>query len=442
VIRWRAASGLLLAFALGATSALSADERLGQKEVDQLLVDDIWPGPPGFDDDNYVELYIRALTKYNEPVVDLRRIDFRIVDAASPIETEDIEVKRLSETGRGWTCVIAIDVSRTMKGQAFEHAKAAAFEFMSDIDDGNRVAIVTFADQAKLVSSFDEARSAAKIQLERLEVDDQSLNTVLFDGLQKSVATIRGATGLPRRSFIIVFTDGNDAGSDGSLPSVIQDANGDETSPPVLIFAIRYARFGEGGLSTLEQLTDKTGGKTFQARTTDYISPFFKIVREQMNKSYVVRYHGEMDGRNHNVQVAVEGRTAARNTRYPEIAPLLWPYFGLAGVLVLVAIAAGLVARGRPAGRVVFEKPLPQGEVFIIRKQRTTIGSLPDNDIVIPDDTISKYHAVIHLHKRQPEIEDLDSLNGTFVNGDRVRSSPLLAGDRIRLADTELVYQK
>ncbi len=76
------------------------------------------------------------------------------------------------------------------------------------------------------------------------------------------------------------------------------------------------------------------------------------------------------------------------------------------------------------------------------RKQRTRIGALPDNDIVILSDAVSKYHVNIYRKGRQLEIEDLNSLNGTFVNGTRVRTSPLQPGDRIRIADVDLVYQR
>ena len=57
-------------------------------------------------------------------------------------------------------------------------------------------------------------------------------------------------------------------------------------------------------------------------------------------------------------------------------------------------------------------------------------------------DSVSKYHVMIYRKGRKVEIEDLNSLNGTFVNGTRVRISPLQSGDRIRIANVDLVYQR
>ncbi|TDJ15308.1 MAG: FHA domain-containing protein [Deltaproteobacteria bacterium] len=95
---------------------------------------------------------------------------------------------------------------------------------------------------------------------------------------------------------------------------------------------------------------------------------------------------------------------------------------------------------GRRLGRERRSKP--QDDPYVPRKQRTRIGALPDNDIVILSDAVSKYHVNIYRKGRQLEIEDLNSLNGTFVNGTRVRTSPLQPGDRIRIADVDLVYQR
>jgi ABC transport system ATP-binding/permease protein len=73
------------------------------------------------------------------------------------------------------------------------------------------------------------------------------------------------------------------------------------------------------------------------------------------------------------------------------------------------------------------------------------IGRAPDNDVVIPDLSVSRYHAELRRTGAAYEIADLDSHNGTFVNGQRVTSAPLSEGDIVgigpstfRLAGTEL----
>ena len=79
--------------------------------------------------------------------------------------------------------------------------------------------------------------------------------------------------------------------------------------------------------------------------------------------------------------------------------------------------------------------------VFPLLDAEQTIGRLPSNKICVPDGSISSTHARI---SRTPEgfvLEDLESRNGTFVNGERVEGKRLLAdGDLIRLGKIILTF--
>jgi hypothetical protein len=68
------------------------------------------------------------------------------------------------------------------------------------------------------------------------------------------------------------------------------------------------------------------------------------------------------------------------------------------------------------------------------------LGRGGDCDLVLDDSTVSKHHARVHF-EGQPWIEDLDSTNGTFVNGRRVTgTNALRRGDRIALGAAKLVF--
>jgi pSer/pThr/pTyr-binding forkhead associated (FHA) protein len=80
-------------------------------------------------------------------------------------------------------------------------------------------------------------------------------------------------------------------------------------------------------------------------------------------------------------------------------------------------------------------------ERFSLRRGRTRIGSLGENDVVIDTDFVSRHHAEIHAASDEIRIEDLGSTNGTLVNGAPIQSSPLQPGDRIRIGDVEMVFE-
>src|SRR5260370_26333138 len=62
-----------------------------------------------------------------------------------------------------------------------------------------------------------------------------------------------------------------------------------------------------------------------------------------------------------------------------------------------------------------------------------TIGRSPDNDIPVDNLAVSNYHAKIYFEAGRMAIEDLDSLNGTFVNDLRVERATLHDGDNIHI---------
>jgi len=81
------------------------------------------------------------------------------------------------------------------------------------------------------------------------------------------------------------------------------------------------------------------------------------------------------------------------------------------------------------------------GEHFIPQGERTTIGRSPDNDIFLDDVTVSRKHAVLSQNGNEFLIEDLGSLNGTFVNRRRIESPARLeSGDEVQIGKYRLSF--
>jgi hypothetical protein len=69
------------------------------------------------------------------------------------------------------------------------------------------------------------------------------------------------------------------------------------------------------------------------------------------------------------------------------------------------------------------------------------IGRSPDADFTINHPTISTLHCELLLNDSGVMLRDLESTNGTFVNGQRVQATPLLPGHTLRLGDVELFVE-
>jgi FHA domain/zinc-ribbon domain len=80
------------------------------------------------------------------------------------------------------------------------------------------------------------------------------------------------------------------------------------------------------------------------------------------------------------------------------------------------------------------------GESFTPRGERTTIGRSPDCGIFLDDVTVSRRHAALAERDGRWQIDDLGSLNGTFVNRRRVDSATLEDGDEIQIGKYRLTF--
>jgi pSer/pThr/pTyr-binding forkhead associated (FHA) protein len=81
------------------------------------------------------------------------------------------------------------------------------------------------------------------------------------------------------------------------------------------------------------------------------------------------------------------------------------------------------------------------GNRFEIVQPAVLIGRTPTSELTLVDDGVSREHAVISCDDDHYGIEDLQSSNGTHVNGKRVRSSELQDGDEIQVGSTVFLFR-
>jgi pSer/pThr/pTyr-binding forkhead associated (FHA) protein len=75
-----------------------------------------------------------------------------------------------------------------------------------------------------------------------------------------------------------------------------------------------------------------------------------------------------------------------------------------------------------------------------ITQTRTALGRRPYNDVVIENLAVSGEHAALHMVDSEVTIEDLNSTNGTFVNGKVVKKQVLHFGDTIEIGKYKVLY--
>ena len=83
------------------------------------------------------------------------------------------------------------------------------------------------------------------------------------------------------------------------------------------------------------------------------------------------------------------------------------------------------------------------GETFLLDSNTITLGRDPNNSVFLNDMTVSRHHARIDLSgmpQRYATIEDLGSLNGTWVDGAIVNKALLKDGSTIQIGTFRLVF--
>ena len=80
------------------------------------------------------------------------------------------------------------------------------------------------------------------------------------------------------------------------------------------------------------------------------------------------------------------------------------------------------------------------GESFPLDRDRMTIGRRPDSDIFLDDVTVSRDHALLVRRSGDYYLDDLGSLNGTYVNRHRIESHRLEDGDELQVGKFKLTY--
>jgi len=106
----------------------------------------------------------------------------------------------------------------------------------------------------------------------------------------------------------------------------------------------------------------------------------------------------------------------------------------------------GVPAAPRPASTVLanflVRAGALKGQRLIVKTPVVNIGRADYNDIVFPDESVSTTHAKLQRREGVWVLVDLDSTNGTFVDGDRVKGeAPLAPGASVRFGDVSTVFE-
>lgn len=103
-----------------------------------------------------------------------------------------------------------------------------------------------------------------------------------------------------------------------------------------------------------------------------------------------------------------------------------------------VTVMVGDVPEGM--GLLVVKRGPNAGSRFALGPGKTLIGRHPDSDIFLDDVTVSRRHAEVLQDGSVFTVSDVGSLNGTYLNRERIERSGLHSGDELQIGKFRLVF--
>jgi len=242
--------------------------------------------------------------------------DVSVVEDGVPVTVSRVEaVGAMGDMAApAMSIVLGIDNSASMLGKE-EELESAARAFLDNLNPHDRIAVVQFSRSRKAglrVMPFTEDKAAART---RTRLGTLSAKTYLHDMIWRSADLLDGESLLSRRA-IVIFSDGEDRGSQRSLAEALQRTK--EVESPV--FPIELTSDGQEPNRELVDLAEQTGGRYFNSPDQEQLIRLYEDIARRLVQQYRITYesgNASLENRERHIQVTVRaGRDAfsARKT--------------------------------------------------------------------------------------------------------------------------------
>lgn len=265
---------------------------------------------------------VRVSDINNRAIGDLKPEDFEVLE--NGVRKEVLAVRPSTAP---FNLVLLLDVSGSVDNYV-NFIRKAARSFVNTVDENDRVSIITFNDDVKVISRFTTDK---KLLSESLDTFDAGGPTAYYDALAYTLAdTLRPLKG--DRTAIVVLTDGDDNRSflpfDSMLGSIQESGAliyplyvpsaliaAAESDPSASVDALRQ-RFLQGELTSKakgegERLAQVSGGVYYQIDRLSQIDAAYQDIVKQLRSAYQIEYRSDLAG----IDTTASPRLRVRTTR-------------------------------------------------------------------------------------------------------------------------------
>ncbi len=412
--------------------------------MQELRVEDARVAQFDLEDFPTVRLFVSVSDYRGIPLKNLKFENFEILENNKKIENfrfadEELENLPLS-------ILFIIDVSGSMQ-DALDDEIEAVKEFISNLSDIDRVALVKFSDAVIIEREFSPDKGQLLETLKHLYAMGQ---TRLYDAIYQGISLML-SEGRVRKA-IIVLSDGLDNRSVESSISVADFYKKDvlEKNQSFSIFTLGLGE--EIDVQGLAMIADMTGGRFFHTPTAQELKGIYQTILEQILSEYIIAYESQERRKGALIEgkVNVSGGGGKANARFifrspglgSVLARLAWPGILIAVIVFIILVILTFSKFMRAAWVTVMIAPL-EGKDFALSGDVNLIGRAEDCNVRIRHDPgVLPHHAEIRLTKDGFVIRALSEDNLPLINGVPMKSGKLTDKSEFMVGNTRVIMHE
>lgn len=194
----------------------------------------------------------------------------------------DLEVLPLRDSSVPTGVVLTIDASGSMAGAPLEAAKAAAKDFVSQMRPGDRIAVVTFADEVQVLAGFTNNVEELNTRIDSIEADGE---TSFNDSVIQAVEMFEAGSASDLLPNVIVLTDGDDTLSQATLEEAVAAVNASDAR--VFGVALESPDFNPDPVSQVAAAGD---GLFLSTPDPEQLSGLYDQISREISNTLVARF--------------------------------------------------------------------------------------------------------------------------------------------------------
>jgi VWFA-related protein len=245
-------------------------------------------------DVDLVSIFTTIKDDHGEFVTDLTKDDFRVYEDDQPQDIKIFEKQEKVTSSVG----ILMDTSGSMV-DIMSYMERGTRDFTRRMPKGDEFFVASFGTSVKLLHTSSQPQKHLEESMATLRAWGTS---VMYDALLYGMEKVEKSE-RPRKA-LIVFTDGNDNGSNVTNGRIVEEI---QTSAVLLYFvAIGSPKLVDS--HTLEPLSNLSGGRTLYVPKQDAVAPVLDQIRTELSQQYYLGYYAPRREGSHHLRVEVPGR--------------------------------------------------------------------------------------------------------------------------------------